>query len=385
MAVNRNDRPNGYQAYPLSRPIANVGGYRGVNYITVNTTLPKDPRFVDRSKLPNGCSPADYANMFSRLPRELDAALRTRGHAEVSIAVDENGQVQRVNAGSTNAPRTTYVSAMIKRMPDGTNTIVGIWGGTAGGGNNGAAAAMSTIKMMSTLSGRAALANSAVLEATQMQWGNTVLANTGSLNRNPLGWSYGNNGATTFIPYTQTNTFGVHKQDSLGEHHSRSPNTWGCTTGTEQSFLARTNSRLAMMMGHTAPTHHDWGNGLGIQNHPMNASSVFVRNKAIAASSLGPVFQLNPLMFDTGNQRYMNLAQQLNISPRAAPAVAMINQTMANIQAAIPAATAGIVSPHSAHTSTLRIQQLSTPVTPAHQALPAPSPRIPLQIHRAQA
>lgn len=379
MAVNRNDIRHRYQAYPPSRPLANVGGYRGVNYISVNTTLPTDPRFVDRSKLPNGCTPADYANLFSRLPRELDTALRAKGHAEVSIAIDENGQVQRVNSGSTNAPRTTYVSAMIRRMPDGTNTIVGIWGGTAGGGNNGAAAAMSTNKLMTTSQGRTALANSPLLEATQMQWGNAQLANTGSLNRNPLGWSYANNGATTFIPYDQKNTYGVHKQDSLGEHHSRSLNTWGCSTGTEQSFLARTNSRLSIMMGHTAPTHRDWGNGLGIQNHPMNASTVFVRNKEIAAAALGPIYQLNPLMFDTGNTRYAALGQQLNIAQRMAPAVASINTTLANIQAAATAPTASVnvqttrFAIHNvSHSAVLSVGGVSAP--------PAQAPRPQLQI-----
>lgn len=349
MAVNRNE--DRYQSYPVPRPaFLNVGGYRGTNFITVNTTLPRDPRLVDRSKLPNGNSPADYANMFSRLPHELDAVLRSKGHAEVSIAVDEIGQPQRVNSGSTNAPRTTYVSAMIKRMPDGSNTIVGIWGGTAGGGNNGAAAAMSTIKMMTTPTGRNALAHSPVLEATQMQWGNATLANTGTLNRNPLGWSYANNGATTFIPYEQRNTYGVHKQDSLGEHHSRSPNTWGCTTGTEQSFLARTNARIAIMMGNSPRNQHDWGSGLGLQNHPMNASSVFVRNKEVAASTLGHIYQLNPLMFDTGNMRYHNLAQQLGV-PNAA--------------------RTALVAPRPAHTTGFIINSTTSRTT-----LPAMQPHI---------
>ncbi len=308
--------PDGYQRYPVPQPrpaLLNVGGYRGRNFITVNTTLPSNPRLVDRSRLPNGHTAADYNQLFSRLPIELEGALRSRGHAEVTVTIDERGQVVPHDSRSRNAPHATYVSAMIRRKPDGTNELVGIWGGRSGGGNNGAPAAMVTSKLMSTPAGRAALANCPVLDAATFDWGRTQLANTGTLNRDPHGWEFADGGQTTFTPYTQNQTHGVRRQTALGEHYSRH-DTWGCLSGTEESFRARLNSRIAIMMGTNPPNLHDWGSGLGLQNTPRVAAESFVRNRELAASTLGRIYHLNPLMFDTGNPRYHGLAQQLNVA-----------------------------------------------------------------------
>ena len=332
MARTKPETPK-YERPALVTPLANVGGYKGANFIAVNTTLPNDPKLVDRSKLPNGHKAAEYAELFSRLPKELDAVLKSKGHAEVSITIDERGNVVPVDSGSRNAPHATYISAMIRRKADGTNQLVGIWGGLAGGGNNGAPAAMVTSKLMSTKNGKAALSHTPILDAASVDWGNTRLANSGSLNRNPSAWQFSDGSPTTFIPYHQNQTHGVHKQSALGEHHSRT-DTWGCLTGSEESFRARLNSRIAIMMGPDATQKHDTGNGLGLQNSPRVAAKVFTNNRALAANTLGKIYHLNPLMFDTGNTRYSGLAQQLNvpIARHMAPAIAAGLQPIARYE-----------------------------------------------------
>ena len=317
MARN-NQPPPKYERFTApAPPLINVGSYKGANFISVNTTLPTNPRLVDRSKLPNGHTAADYHQMFARLPKELEPALKAKGHVEVAITIDERGKVVPVDTGSRSAPHATYVSAMIRRNVDGTNEIVGIWGGRAGGGNNGAPAAMVTSKLLSTKDGKLALQNRPIIDAATFDWSKSQLANTGSLNRDPHAWEFSNGAQSTFIPYHQQQTHGVHKQSALGEHHSKT-DTWGCLSGTEESFRARLNSRIAIMIGKHPNHPHDWGNALGIQNTAMVAASLFVRNRDLAASTLGKVYHLNPLMYDTGNPRYQALAQQFNI-PNAPP------------------------------------------------------------------
>ncbi len=310
MANHTDGLTNQYRNYIAPRPQFLVGGYRGPNYITVNTTLPTNPRLVDHSRLPNGRSPAEYANLFSRLPQELDAVLKSKGHAEVSITIDEKGRIVPKDSGSREATHATYISAMIKRNPDGTNSLLGIWGGQSGGGNNGVVAAMSTIKLMSTQPGRTALGTRGVLDAAEMNWGQTTLASAGPLSRNPRGWEFADGGKSTSIHYTQTQSYGVPMQTGIVEHHSEH-NTWGCIAGTDESFRARLNARMAVMMG--GNTRTDAGNGLGLQNTASAAARVFAQNRALAGNMLGRIYQLNPVMFDTGNPRYANLAQQLNV------------------------------------------------------------------------
>ncbi len=312
MARPRHETLPGPQHTVVPRPPLNVGGYRGANFITVDTTLPTNPLLVDRSRLPNGYTAADYNRLFARLPRELDSVLRTRGHAEVTITIDERGRVVPVESRSREAPHATYISAMIRRRPDGTNELVGIWSGRTGGGNNGAPASMTTMKLMETPQGRLALQCNPILDAATFDWGRSQLAATGSLNRNPLGWVFSDNGQTTYIPYSQNQTHGAHRQTALGEHHSRH-DTWGCLSGTEESFRTRLNARIAIMMGHNPPQPHAWSNGLGLQNTARVAAEVFVRNRDLAANTLGRIYHLNPLMFNTGNANHQALAQQFHI------------------------------------------------------------------------
>lgn len=322
MARNKQDPPKYERFTAPVPPLLNIGSYKGANFISVNTTLPTNPRLVDRSKLPNGYSAADYHQMFARLPKELEPVLKSKGHAEVTITIDERGKVVPVDTGSRSAPHATYVSAMIRRKTDGTNEIVGIWGGRSGGGNNGAPAAMVTSKLMSTKDGKLALQNRPILDAATFDWGKAQLANKGSLSRDPHAWEFADGGQTTYVPYFQNQTHGVHKQYALAEHHSKH-DTWGCLSGSEESFRARLNSRIAIMMGTNPPQLHDWGSGLGLQNTPRVAAEVFVRNKELAASTLGKIYHLNPLMYDTGNPRYNGLAQQLNMpNAPAAPKLA---------------------------------------------------------------
>lgn len=322
MARNKQDPPKYERFTAPVPPLLNVGSYKGAHFITVNTTLPHNAKLVDRSKLPNGYSAADYSRMFARLPKELEPVLKAKGHVEVSITIDERGKVAPVNSGTRSAPHATYVSAMVRRNADGTNELVGIWGGRAGGGNNGAPAAMVTSKLMSTKDGKLALQNRPILDAATFDWSQAQLANKGSLSRDPHAWEFADGGQTTFVPYHQNQTHGVHKQSALGEHYSKH-DTWGCLSGTEESFRVRLNSRIAIMMGTNPPQLHDWGSGLGLQNTPRVAAEVFVRNKSLAATTLGKIYHLNPLMYETGNPLYNGIAHQLNMPHTPAPHIAL--------------------------------------------------------------
>ncbi len=301
------------QARP-SRPL-HVDGYQGQPFFNVDTTLPTDPRLVDTSRMMNGRTPTEYAQLFSRLPIALERALRQKGNLEVSITVDEKGNLVPYNSKSKNAPLSIQVSAMIKENKDGTYSMVGIWGGYCGGGNNGAAAPMSMMKMMSTKEGREALRHKTVLEEARYDWKNARYVTHGSLNRDKKAWAYADGSPTTFIPFTCNNTYGKKGQSALGEHHKRIPNsqTWGCSTGSDESFRARMNSRIAVMMGDT-PVKHDRANGLGLQNKASVAAHVFYRNKSYADTVLNRnVYYPNPLMFKTGNPRFDAYTRQVQV------------------------------------------------------------------------